>query len=1368
MINNKILLLILVLPLLLGFSFESVDLKFNGNSVEYISQDHPPMSAFLIVSFEGDYEVRASDVSSVFLYGSLSLPNCDTEDDVTTCRSSMAPLRINLENPEIEFEITNETHTETLRHTLGISFYNAEPEVESITINGCEEDCFVTPELLTPVEVVFRGSTVGFDNSRVAIATPGVNPRGGVCQGSTCQFYIRPDCVSGNVQRITLPSFFNGLRTNMDDAGNLVDLNFEKEYTCDDEPPVIESVEFYAEDGTDIIAINDRFYARINVTEEWSNRLNITIDTTSLGGGTANTICTSSDQHFSCPVQLRASVTRSGDYELPITVTDAAGNQDSNTSSVFIYGTDDTRPDFWSNPSLTLSSNYINTDNLIFSREIFSTLKLEGPSDVSLLDAKLGSCKPQDENSGRDGMISNFRVLTVDQDTIYFKFTMRQAGRGDTNIYADFLAGGAHSSGRIIFDCEAELYSRDQSTIYRIPEKENFTVRINLERGEHLGNKIQEEIEHSERRVSNWASLATTIDILELTAGKLCESARAANTAAAGLSTATAGVSFAAQVYTPLEPTAQTMSAGASRTVEFTERYSGFVNTLCRAYSCQPPGPVAAVLGAPDDLLDNIPGGNYVTETFGMDSMMSAMNPYNSELVAMAFSCMPAIRHHITERMSIECSYQECLSAGVGLMGQSVSTCREQKSYSHCVRNTDSITKALPPVAFLDEVNNRLNMLANDPIAAGTFLTTQLCGVLGSFSSIQGIVYYPCATLAKIQKAGEFKNDLDHIMQFASFNIGGVGMRPPNCESIEEFIDPDSKFWVYGQQEALEDIQDPNTMSGNLYPTTHGTWLHDQGFSVVERRDGRGFVYTDARPALDADGRLDPDRIGYIGIYVGDGTNAARYVGTASSIADRYGVDRGDGTDQRGDRNVEASSEINWLDFDKFAEGLQNREEGGLGGFSLLEGDYDEDGNFVIDSSVPSDFILPPEAFRQGLYGALVSERADRTYKNNLIDIMGHDRGVRYYNAQNKYESQRRNDMDEFDRLVNEYNEVDARSLALQNEYRDFEEGPRGVNRIAKQRLESRIEQEHAERNRILERFAELGIDYEDVRTGRVTREDAVSEETKEAREEMEDILKDYRREATWNQFYGGYGATMRSAWNNAFVVSNMRNIFGIQLWRERMWVPDWAEDLMRSFDNFLDHVTLNTYCEKSRLGNVDSSSGFVGISDGISGVQAGAHINARGARHLEDDYNYMYWVSGGVKAQDLSVCEDDEFVGGVRLSSSVGPDVDLNVDFSDWCSDGNLISITFRVIMRGSGVPDTDVTNDLFDVGVVVLEPGKVFPFSGSQTRVLKSEYEFDTVCIDFGLDEDELRVYYDVIRGLDDGMLCSSVKFERTGVRR
>jgi len=751
---------IFTLILCVNVSFSSAisvtDLQFSWANVpiDYISQNNP-IAANIDFTFSPSTDVMGisidakemnNDVRKLQEYSNIvvQVGSCnETQVGVLSCSAKNLVLRTTKNTINIIFTFTNEDGTtETVSAVKTLTFDNTKPKVTNFGPDTCVDGkCYVASGSPNLIKIKMEDSLATFLRKKVAFRLGDETAYVYDCVDKTCMGYATPLCTDGISVPLAIVQY-NGLPS-QDDAGNAITGLISSQVTCDSNPPVILNKSVKSSSGLNVITSNDEAIIEVNVTDTTSPKINMTVIGDDVGAENVTVACVNFETYFTCKASVKPLTTSYGVHKFPVIVTDLVGNSASDQINFDYYGSDDSNvsSSLWKTQSVTQSSTTFIKRNMAYQRSMFVEIALTsilGTPKLVKVEPNAVKCVASNPGvTGSDTDVTDLKVLYFNETSnkVYAKVIYREGGSITTGRYVNL--------SRLDHECTLSINSKKGTTYYSTPQALNFSISVKLSDGGTLDSYLQKEIDASKKRIDDQKKL---YDWYDKTLGQVITICKLAGVIETTYETTSAIEGTLAAI--PLTQGASIPVGYAADKLGMLKEPSQPFIEMCKYATCQ--GEYQKIVV---DQLNKIPYANDAAQWTGLNKFSDSFDPYKSEYVAIATGCLPAWIYHQKIKNGIECTYLNCLSDGVPNYGTSVSYCQSNKAFSECVYNYGALLNAIPGLNLVKDAMGRLADIIKDPYTLfGTALpfacmalpkgdvTHSACNLIVTVTSIPNII----------------------------------------------------------------------------------------------------------------------------------------------------------------------------------------------------------------------------------------------------------------------------------------------------------------------------------------------------------------------------------------------------------------------------------------------------------------------------------------------------------------------------------------------------------------------------------------------------------------------------------------------------
>ena len=729
--------------------------ELTGEDVTYINPDVPKL-VNLVFSFDRNAEFESISIetsemnpSSTVEYGfveSQAEIRCEENQSTYNCR--VDPAELNLEGGT-SFNVTVTVEGEEVKSGEKEITFEADtenPRILDVSTQHCSDGtCYLSPRRENTVTAEMSETPSGYASSdiNVEVQFQG-NTFPAFCDGTVCEAPVQGfTCDDGEEEQMTV--------TGEDSAGNPVQEDKQVNVTCLASLPNVKDLAITP--GNEELGFTnvDPIEIQAVVGSPSSPTMDMAVNATDLNGDISSSSCEprTGSEEFECNTTINPEVPSAGTYSIPVTFSDAAGNEYREVKTVEIAEVVENVPedeegetlegDIWEMTGYETDVDTLNARNMYHDRRIPVTFNLQQDSidGLELADAEYsGTCRNIHGDTNRSD-VNSIDVIDTDEDSIQTLVKLRGSGNVQDNRYEEH--------NRIEYECEMSMTSRDGNKIYGTPTVSNVSFDFDIEVDDHITSNVVNQINRTENTIDRQENYLKALKTSAALGESLCsmyqmaETGRAAwgygHAALAGTNKALGGV---------LSGAVSSSRAGLESYGRATEKVGSKFKPVCEFMACQLDiqRKVPEFLGNPGGVLGDMP--DQLDEAVPGEGWGGALDPYQSEVIAYGSACLPAITNHVIERREIQCQYHNCLNKQTNNMGIPEGICTAQKAQAQCVKTARSIENALPVVSIGNYFRNSIAQIIGNPEAAllslGELGFEQLCESGGSASQeIYGI-----------------------------------------------------------------------------------------------------------------------------------------------------------------------------------------------------------------------------------------------------------------------------------------------------------------------------------------------------------------------------------------------------------------------------------------------------------------------------------------------------------------------------------------------------------------------------------------------------------------------------------------------------
>ncbi|MGV8169144.1 MAG: hypothetical protein ACP5N3_03755 [Candidatus Nanoarchaeia archaeon] len=762
-------------------------------------------------------KVDATDIYPNGLYAgadySALTPTCVESGGTYTCmvssltmKTSKNPLGITVKGT---LKIEEPSSTTNFENTTAITLIidNTKPTLSFIGTETCMNGiCYIPSGKRARIKIEMQDDDATFVKGHIAFKVGADDAVVDSCEGMTCHGSTKITCEDGQI--VAAKIRHNPPLYSRDDLGNKVELK-SFNLTCDAADPTINNFKISSILGTDTLTLDNEIIFEINATEITSPLLSMTIDADSIAAGNITSDCTKiaiEGTSFQCRAAIRPLVEEPGDYKIGITVKDLAGRIKNTSVTIKVLKTTNETINLWNVGSVTQSSTSFSRSNMMFERTIFAEVPLSSIYDVDIVEIKPeGKCYAIEPNeTGQDSDVVSVKTVSVQQEKIYLKIAIRE--NGDARY---------DSVDVLKFYCPLTISSQKGKYYYSNPEKDNFTIEIDLKDEENVQQMHDREINKTMESIEKTMNWLNDIDKGVNTVKSICEICGVVDTVDTGLGAVEALVSLIPGIGDGVGGGLATVTNSLDIITKEETGICSKMEKMCGPFTCD-----QKYLDAATDSANNMFGKantesvNNVLNYAGYEDISSTMNPYKSYIVAVSTMCLPAVTYHFKVYEGIQCNYLDCISRQYVNFGQDIYACQDARAMSECAFWYGGLLDGLPLVSMVRDMAEKVGNIAKDPGSLIGLAVPLACKALVGTPKIHG----PCVAVSDLISStavvGMVK-DIFEQMDFANSKDDPAG----NCAEVVEYakLPPKDKIqWGHTEEDTFtfssERILDTGTL----------------------------------------------------------------------------------------------------------------------------------------------------------------------------------------------------------------------------------------------------------------------------------------------------------------------------------------------------------------------------------------------------------------------------------------------------------------------------------------------------------------------------------------------------------------------------
>jgi hypothetical protein len=630
---------------------------------------------------------------------------CTLSNGVYAC--TLTGKNLNIDKDSVNVTITMQdtagaAFISTLTKTFSID--NTQPEVIFLGTDACYENkCYVAPNKQNKIMINMQDATASFERKNVFFSLAGNKQRVTACSGTNCYGYATISCSSGQTKDLVITSMAS---RSQDDAGNILTGISETDVYCDSKAPVLVNISIEPASGNEYIQSNDDITITAFLRDDLS-AVKGAANLSFLGGeGHQNATCSKANSTWKCAWTVNGIEPGPYTEDIKFKFYDTPGNLLETTHEIIVLGVEEgVVPDNWKIQSTTFTPTKINRAFVEYlNTKVYDHIRLAPRrTGVEVLSIRVSQCVAT-EDKGNVAYIKSSKP-----DLLNF-------ARGSTNPITIFeFKTTPINEKELEYTCTLEIFSRKGDYTYSEPEKDNFTIKLEVygDTSELISERVQDEIERlrKEREDSEriWGPIRTTVNALELYCGD--ESRLAFALGQIGV----AGAAEIAEVLTPVDGGATSKglatTSGVIGTIDETVKSIPGIDSMCNWMTCNPPWKehIDTWTGA------NLPWVDNVAKAAGFNNYSAAINEDQSIVMSILNGCLPSFLHNMEKWKALDCEYVRCLAEDVGAGGLPVSQCSENRHFMECKYSTGEIFNLIPFTSLANNIMGQIQEFVRNP-----------------------------------------------------------------------------------------------------------------------------------------------------------------------------------------------------------------------------------------------------------------------------------------------------------------------------------------------------------------------------------------------------------------------------------------------------------------------------------------------------------------------------------------------------------------------------------------------------------------------------------------------------------------------------
>jgi len=785
---RRFLLLIIVLLLIPTVTALDSDVEFYryGQPLQYVSTNGQIVVDILFKVTGDDFTSFNADISDIhknqyvvqtlgYQDKAMAKNQCTKTTDGWDCW--LRDLKMMPASADVKIVIhLHGNETIEVNKTVSFTVDDTRPTLVSLMPEGCTEQPCKIPAS-TPFKIVanFQDTVGDFSRGNVQYSIGG---QAGVpynCSGMTCYGTGFVNCNTGDMLSLTIsPSL------TYDSAGNRVQNTNSTQLECDANAPKFHNITIESQEGFNVIRNQDSIGVTALIEDDNDTAPSAKADLTNLGIAAGDwQECIRSGDYWKCVFEGQVNVGSPGEQTYKVMAKDVVGNivnDSTGEKTVMVYGLDENvKPDFWKVSEVQVTPNKMSKKHMLFPRTAYVNVKLTpkkgNPKILSIGDVSAASCTAIEGKGVRKVRLMN-QVPGVDE--LFFEVQLEQ--------------GPYKNVSTIKYNCTFQTISKSGLYAAKNYEDDVFEFEIHLDTLESMNDLLQKEINSSRESSSKLQEFTSSVASFVRPFYITCQAVTKIKQAAGILGTAQSATSWmSGMTALGLSAIPNTMGLASDGLHKVADNaFVQYIMPACEYLTCQKQSKIL-------DKIGDFGGLNKMAQLAGYNSFKDALNP-NENIAASALTfCLPGMLMNLQRYNTIQCSYTQCLSQQVGLLGGDISDCQRSKSYSTCLYVTGGVFDAIPWTAMTKAIGNTVKRVLTDPV---TFFSTGVAGIAcGIFVPTPvtetNLLHGICNSVASAKSIVEVYGMVESLKQPLQFDIGS-----DQCDEIMAAVDPKTGQWL--------------------------------------------------------------------------------------------------------------------------------------------------------------------------------------------------------------------------------------------------------------------------------------------------------------------------------------------------------------------------------------------------------------------------------------------------------------------------------------------------------------------------------------------------------------------------------------------
>ncbi|MFH1505815.1 MAG: hypothetical protein ABIE94_02395, partial [archaeon] len=549
-----------------------------GIEVDYVSLGRTRQDILVKFVVTGpDFASAHADLSQfnsayASLYSDMAA-SCTETGGSYECSIQGIVMNINQGTIEVLVTMTDTAgveHSSTLTKTFNID--NSRPTVSYLGTETCYEDrCYITPNAPNKILVTLQDDVASFER-RIVFFYLDTDRRIQDCDGMNCYGFIDVNCESGDRKSLTISTM--GGVFSQDDAGNRVMDSPTITLYCDSEPPELINISIEPASGLQHIQSGDNIIITAFLTDDLTEVRGVANLTYVGGDPEEEKACSQEGNKWKCEWNVNNIAPGPYTEELEFKFYDTLDNVLEISEEIVVLGVEEgVTPDNWRIQSTSYTPTSINREFAeYFNIKIYDhiTLSPQG-SNVEILQLEISGCVAK---QGNIAYMKNGKPELLN-------FV-----RGSVHpIAIAELRTAAIEEEQLEFVCTLDIYSRRGDYTYAEPEKDNFTILLDVygDTSALMNTRVQDEIADAintaEEFEEKWGDLYDMVTYTKI----LCQALPALKGLQGGLGTAALG----ARAVPDGGSTSNKLNDAAEKVGEGEESLQTTVGQVCQYMACK-------------------------------------------------------------------------------------------------------------------------------------------------------------------------------------------------------------------------------------------------------------------------------------------------------------------------------------------------------------------------------------------------------------------------------------------------------------------------------------------------------------------------------------------------------------------------------------------------------------------------------------------------------------------------------------------------------------------------------------------------------------------------------------------------------------